>query len=220
MFALSILGLLMSEPLHGYEIRLVQEIVEVEEIRKQLGELLGLSGAISYGSLYPTLARLHSQGLIATTTGEPQTQSSKHKFSQVNVFSTGSLTGDIAFGSQSPFVRKTAISNPRKSKKVYTITEKGMASFKTKLMNSYIQHADDDKAFVAHLAFLDQANKEETRIFLDNRTSALVKRLNAIPSTDHQTLKLWRDVEREYVENQIAFLRTMRDELTEINLKK
>jgi len=195
----------MGEPLHGYE------------IRKQLSELLGLSGAISYGSLYPTLARLHSQGLVTSSTGEPFQPKPTNRFAQQNVFSTGSLSGDIAFGSQSPFVRKSAISNPRKSKKVYTITEKGIESFKSKLLNSYVEHADDDKAFVAHLAFLNYADEKETKIFLENRTAALTKRLNAIPSTDHQTLKLWRDVEREYIENQIAFLRTMRDEL---NLKK
>lgn len=200
MFALSILGLLMSEPLHGYE------------IRKQLSELLGLSGAISYGSLYPTLARLHGQGFVTSSTGEFQSKPVSTAPKQ-NIFSTGSLSGDMAFGSQSPFVRKSAISNPRKSKKVYTITEKGIQAFKSKLLSSFVDQANDDKAFVAHLAFLDLANESQKQIFFENRIIALTKRLNAIADTDHPTLKLWRDVEREFIENQISFLRSSAQEL-------
>jgi DNA-binding PadR family transcriptional regulator len=169
MFALSILGLLMGEPLHGYE------------IRKQLSELLGLSGAISYGSLYPTLARLHSQGLVTSSTGEPFQPKPTNRFAQQNVFSTGSLSGDIAFGTQSPFVRKSAISNPRKSKKVYTITEKGIESFKSKLLNSYVEHADDDKAFVAHLAFFELCRRKRDQNFLGKQNRSFNKKAQCNP---------------------------------------
>ena len=206
MLALSILGLLMGDPLHGYQ------------IRKQLGELLGLSGAISYGSLYPTLAKLHRQGFIETTLSAPALKSSPSKTSLNSVFSTGSLSGDIAFGSKSPFSRPTALINTRKNKKVYTITEKGMSTFKEKLVASYVDHADDDKAFVAHLAFLNYANDDETTIFLDRRISALRSRLSRIPTSDNHALKLWHDVEREYIENQIAFLRDMSEGLNETTL--
>lgn len=200
MLALSILGLLMGNPLHGYE------------IRKQLGELLGLSGAISYGSLYPNLAKLHRQGLIDTQIDDGYAQMAIPAIKRNNVFSTGSLSGDIAFGSRSPFARTSTILNTRKKKKVYTITEKGMAAFKEKLLASYVDHADDDRAFVAHLAFLDFADENEKNIFLDNRIASLKSRLSRIPNTENHALKLWNDVEREYIEKQIAFLRTMSEE--------
>ncbi len=58
MLDLAILGLLQEEPMHGYE------------IRKELATKLGaIRAAISYGTLYPTLKRLHAAGLI-TEAGE------------------------------------------------------------------------------------------------------------------------------------------------------
>jgi len=43
---MALLGLLQDQDLHGYE------------LRKRLTALVGLRGAISFGSLYPALARL------------------------------------------------------------------------------------------------------------------------------------------------------------------
>jgi DNA-binding PadR family transcriptional regulator len=51
---LAILGLLQEAPMHGYE------------IRKELATKLGaIRAAISYGTLYPTLKRLHTAGWIS-----------------------------------------------------------------------------------------------------------------------------------------------------------
>ncbi|GGK93462.1 PadR family transcriptional regulator [Mangrovihabitans endophyticus] len=53
MLELAILGLLQEAPMHGYE------------LRKELATKLGtLRAAISYGTLYPTLKRLQTSGLI------------------------------------------------------------------------------------------------------------------------------------------------------------
>src|SRR3954452_12441486 len=53
MLELAILGLLQEAPMHGYE------------LRKELATKLGtLRAAISYGTLYPTLKRLQTAGLI------------------------------------------------------------------------------------------------------------------------------------------------------------
>jgi DNA-binding PadR family transcriptional regulator len=53
---LAILGLLQEAPMHGYE------------LRKELATKLGtLRAAISYGTLYPTLKRLHAAGWISAT---------------------------------------------------------------------------------------------------------------------------------------------------------
>ena len=52
MLELAILGLLLESPMHGYE------------LRKRLTGLLGAFRAFSYGSLYPALRRMQSDGLI------------------------------------------------------------------------------------------------------------------------------------------------------------
>ncbi|GAA2578585.1 PadR family transcriptional regulator [Winogradskya consettensis] len=54
MIEMAILGLLQEAPMHGYE------------LRKELATKLGtLRAAISYGTLYPTLKRLHLAGWIS-----------------------------------------------------------------------------------------------------------------------------------------------------------
>src|SRR4051794_11894642 len=56
MLELAILGLLHQAPMHGYE------------LRKELATKLGtIRAAISYGTLYPTLKRLHAAGCISET---------------------------------------------------------------------------------------------------------------------------------------------------------
>jgi DNA-binding PadR family transcriptional regulator len=53
---LAVLGLLQEAPMHGYE------------LRKELATKLGtIRAAISYGTLYPTLKRLHAAGWISET---------------------------------------------------------------------------------------------------------------------------------------------------------
>lgn len=52
MLELAVLGLLLEAPMHGYE------------LRKRLTGLLGAFRAFSYGSLYPTLRRMQTDGLI------------------------------------------------------------------------------------------------------------------------------------------------------------
>jgi DNA-binding PadR family transcriptional regulator len=49
---LAILGLLKEQDLHGYE------------LRRRLGELLGPIGRLSFGTLYPALNRLESDGAV------------------------------------------------------------------------------------------------------------------------------------------------------------
>ena len=57
MLELAVLGLLLESPMHGYE------------LRKRLTGLLGAFRAFSYGSLYPTLRRMQTDGLIAENAG-------------------------------------------------------------------------------------------------------------------------------------------------------
>lgn len=189
MLALAILGLVMTTPLHGYE------------IRKHLSEVMGISGPISYGSLYPTLAKLHRQGLISADniTRIPPTRTSFQ--------STGSLSGDIALSAhQTP---RTGLLSARKNKKVYSITEKGMIAFEEKLQKSCIDQADDDRVFLVHLSFLDFMNDSLKETFISHRKKVLDDRRERIASTSNDSLNQWRDIERVHLDNQIDFLNTL-----------
>lgn len=60
MLELAVLGLLHESPMHGYE------------LRKRLTTMLGaFRAAISYGTLYPTLRRLHTAGWITEDAPDP-----------------------------------------------------------------------------------------------------------------------------------------------------
>ena len=76
MLDLAILGLLREHDRHGYE------------LRKQLAELLGARGAMSFGSLYPALARLEQAGLVKAVEANTRTDRP--------VPSSGSLAGELA----------------------------------------------------------------------------------------------------------------------------
>ncbi|MBV9661123.1 MAG: helix-turn-helix transcriptional regulator [Acidimicrobiales bacterium] len=52
MLELAILGLLKEQELHGYE------------LKKRLAEELGFASGVSFGSLYPALARLEAAGAV------------------------------------------------------------------------------------------------------------------------------------------------------------
>lgn len=55
MLDLAILGLLKEQDLHGYE------------LKKRLSDTLGLASGVSFGSLYPALARLERAGAVAAS---------------------------------------------------------------------------------------------------------------------------------------------------------
>src|SRR5438105_3425706 len=56
---LAILGLLKEQDLHGYE------------LKKQLTETLGPLSSVSFGSLYPALARLEAAGAVKAVEANP-----------------------------------------------------------------------------------------------------------------------------------------------------
>ncbi len=62
---LAILGTLSRKPHHGYE------------IRKRIGAQLGPFRAVSYGSLYPALKRMVTEGLIEVDDEDPNFASSR-----------------------------------------------------------------------------------------------------------------------------------------------
>jgi DNA-binding PadR family transcriptional regulator len=130
MLELAILGLLDENDLHGYE------------LRKRLGDLVGLRLAISFGSLYPALSRLEKHGLVRAVSARPATGPPRSPMS-------GSLAGELAaFAAQ----RRAVAGGARgaRGKKVYGITEAGRQRLVELLSDPDVS---DDRAFTLRVAF-------------------------------------------------------------------
>lgn len=149
MLDLAILGLLRDHDRHGYE------------LRKQLAELLGARGAMSFGSLYPALARLERAGLVKAV--EAQTRTDRP------VPSSGSLAGELA-----AFRARRAVAAPGgRSRKVYGITEAGEAH----LLALLAEPAGDDRTFAVQVAFCRHLPPEGRLGLFEARRVALAARL-------------------------------------------
>jgi hypothetical protein len=89
---LAILGLLLESPMHGYE------------LRKRLTGLLGAFRAFSYGSLYPALRRMQTDGLIvedAAPEGIPKMRRARRVYGPQN-YSDDGFGVHLAFFNRTP----------------------------------------------------------------------------------------------------------------------
>jgi DNA-binding PadR family transcriptional regulator len=149
---LAILGLLTEQELHGYE------------LKKRLGELLSNRASISFGSLYPALARLEAQGAVKAVEQRTAVPSAPM---------SGSLVGELAaFRAR---VRESGlVKGTGRGKKVYGITEAGRARLVELLADPDVS---DDRAFTLRVAFAtllpDPARME---LFERRRTELLGRR--------------------------------------------
>src|SRR5215207_9004217 len=115
---LAVLGLLQDQDLHGYE------------LRKRLTALVGLRGAISFGSLYPALGRLEASGAVKAVEAHDADRP---------IPMTGSLSGEAsAFLAR----RRNTARRAGRARKVYGITEQGRELLATLLEDP----ATDEKA--------------------------------------------------------------------------
>src|SRR6478672_1745064 len=114
MIDLAILGLLDEQDLHGYE------------LKKQLAELVGSRSGVSFGSLYPALARLEKAGAVKAVEA--------HTGDEATIPMTGALSGELA-------AFRARIGRPTKSrrtKKVYGITEVGRQRLRELLIDDRV----------------------------------------------------------------------------------
>jgi len=147
---IAILGLLMDRDHHGYE------------IRSQLRNRLGVWANVSFGSIYPALARLERDGCVAAVTAsEPRLGS----------LSTGSLSGERA----SLRSLRTAPGIGRRGRKVYRITDRGRQEFVTLLANPAT--LDDGKNFSLRMALAKYLTPSLRVGLLERRRADLVERL-------------------------------------------
>ena len=156
MLELAILGLLKDQPLHGYE------------LKKRLGETLGVLWGVSYGSLYPALRRLERAGAIAIV--EPGTSAPG---SDAPIPATGSIGGETAAA------RRRRLTKPsRRKRKQYGITEHGEALFAQLLGADAASNTDDEKAFALKFAFCRHLPRQARMELLQRRRADLVERLS------------------------------------------
>ncbi|MFD8561371.1 helix-turn-helix transcriptional regulator [Streptosporangium canum] len=166
---LAVLGSLHETPLHGYE------------LRKRLNALLGMFRAFSYGSLYPCLRQLLTDGLIVED----------------------SASDTAAAPAESPITL-----TGRRSKIVYKLTAEGKERLQ-ELLTQAGPSAWEDESFGVHFAFFRHTEAEVRLRILEGRRSRLEERLDGVRTAlartrerlDSYTLELQRhgleSVERE-----------------------
>ena len=151
MIDLAILGLLTEQELHGYE------------LKKRLGELLSSRTSVSFGSLYPALARLEKQGCVKAV--EERTSIPAAPMS-------GSLAGELAaFRTR---VRESGIGKATgRSRKVYGITDRGRERLLELLSDPDVS---DDRAFTLRVAFAPLLPEPERLELFERRRTELLSR--------------------------------------------
>jgi DNA-binding PadR family transcriptional regulator len=158
MLDIAILGLLMDRDHHGYE------------IRTRLRERLAVGANVSFGSIYPALARLERHGFVeAVLPLSPRS----------SALSTGSLSGERA----SLRSLRTTSGLGRRGRKVYRITERGRAEFVTLLADPAT--LDDGKNFSLRMALAKYLTPSLRVRLLERRRSDLVERLVEVRAGSH-----------------------------------
>lgn len=148
---MAILGLLEEHDLHGYE------------IRKQLRDGLGLLANVSFGSLYPALARLEAAGAVEVVTP-------MDGLAPVTAPPTGSLSGERAVLR----ARRHTGARGRRSRKVYRITDTGHRTFVELLVGA--GSTDDARSFGLRLAFARYLAPQARLALLERRRAQLLQR--------------------------------------------
>ncbi len=165
MLELAILGLLKERPMHGYE------------IRKSLREDFGVLSNLSFGSLYPALARLEAAGALSTL--EPAVSARRSRRREEPLPLTGSLAGErAAIVARRSLGDAAAALGARstRARKVYAITPSGEHLFE-ELLESNDGPAEDPKGFSLRLAFAKHLSPQARVRLLERRRSQLIDRL-------------------------------------------
>lgn len=186
MIDLAILGLLTDQELHGYE------------LKKRLGELLGSRASVSFGSLYPALARLEKQGSVKAVEERTVVPSAPM---------SGSLVGELAaFRAR---VRESTIvqSTRGRGKKVYGITDIGRERLLELLTDPDVS---DDRSFTLRVAFARHLSDSARLELFERRRTELLGRRDDLRrrsgTTDDTYLGALRERDTENLINDLAWL--------------
>ncbi|MGH9296324.1 MAG: PadR family transcriptional regulator, partial [Acidimicrobiales bacterium] len=138
---MAILGLLKERPMHGYD------------LRKRLRGDTGLLASLSFGSLYPALARLQASGAVRELPAGPGDPAGPRA---ALVPLSGSLTGERAafrarLASRASAAAREARTGGR-ARKVYELTAAGSELFE-RLLTELAPAHEDERAFPLRWAF-------------------------------------------------------------------
>ncbi len=185
MIDIAVLGLLEDRDLHGYE------------LKKRLVDTLGVSSGVSFGSLYPALARLERLGAVrswetaaAAIPAIPQ---------------TGSLGGELAA------YRARMPARHGRSRKVYRITPEGDRLFAELLATE--PAAEDARLFGMRLAFARHLSDgarmemlERRRIRLSDQLTRAAARVRAAGERPDRYLQSLLEHDHETVERDLGWI--------------
>src|SRR5687767_12173990 len=155
MLELAILGLLKELPLHGYE------------LKKRLNDTLGHVWGVSYGSLYPALARLERMGAIEVVDPPPAPASGA-----IPIPATGSIAGEAAAARLRRPLRRSG-----RTKKAYRIAAAGEALFNELLRADPSPGTDENRSFALKLAFCRHLEPPARLELLQRRRNQLAEKL-------------------------------------------
>src|SRR5919199_5700367 len=192
MLELAILGLLKELPLHGYE------------LKKRLNDTLGHVWGVSYGSLYPALARLERMGAIEVVNPPTAPQAGS-----IPMPATGSIAGEAAAAR----LRRPTLRRSGRTRKAYRIAAAGQALFNELLRADPTPGTDENRAFALKLAFCRYLDPPARLELLQRRRNQLADKLargrQALASDrytraliEHETKTAERDL--EWVDSLIA----------------
>lgn len=152
MLELAILGVLREGDLHGYE------------LKKQLDDVLPAWSSVSFGSLYPALARLERAGAVAAASTDRPPSSPM----------TGALSGELAAFRSRLRDRGETPERGRRGRKSYRLTDIGAARLGELLTDL---DPTDDRAFTVQVAFCGHLGSAERTSLLARRRAELAQRL-------------------------------------------
>jgi DNA-binding PadR family transcriptional regulator len=158
MLDLAILGCLIDEELHGYE------------LTKRLADLFASGSSVSFGSVYPALSRMERAGHVKAVeaAGRPSAA----------IPMTGSLAGELAAArSRDP----AAGASRKRTRKVYGITAKGEARLVELLTEP--AGAASSAAFGLRLALFSHLAPEQRLAVIEQRRSVLSSRRDELQRT-------------------------------------
>jgi DNA-binding PadR family transcriptional regulator len=166
MIDLAILGLLREQDLHGYE------------LRKRISDLPGLKTAVSFGALYPALARLEAAGAVGVVDRLDGVPAGPGVDPDPTIPPTGSLAGEAAAyfarrRAERPAGPRPSTARSARAKKAYTITEVG----ERLLVELIDDPATDERAFPLKVAFCRYLTPARRLELFERRRAILAGRL-------------------------------------------
>ena len=157
MLELAILGLLKELPLHGYE------------LKKRLNDTLGHVWGVSYGSLYPALARLERMGAIEVV--DPPAPAGPA--GGIPIPATGSIAGEAAAAR----LRRPTLRRSGRTRKAYRLAAAGHTLFNELLRADPTPGTDENRAFALKLAFCRHLDAPARLELLQRRRTQLADKL-------------------------------------------